>query len=114
MDKITFSRQQLYDLVWSESLLNLSKKYQISDVGLRKTCIRLAIPLPAAGNWAKVRAGKKVIVRPLPFNNQVEQQVSLWLRPVEQINQEQFAQLRIQTELENDPLLDLIVKEELK
>lgn len=38
MDSIILTRQQLFDLVWKESLLSLSKQYLISDVGLRKIC----------------------------------------------------------------------------
>lgn len=60
MEKITFTRTELHNLVWSEPLLSLSKKYNISDVGLRKICIRLNIPLPMNGHWQKVQYGKKV------------------------------------------------------
>ncbi len=60
MDSIHFTRKELYDLVWKEPLLTLSKKYDISDVGLRKVCIRMKIPLPKAGHWQKLRHGKKV------------------------------------------------------
>lgn len=63
-EKLT--RKELYDLVWSEPLLTLSKKYNISDVGLRKICIRLNIPLPRNGHWQKVQYGKKVTKTPLP------------------------------------------------
>ena len=56
----TLSRKELYKLVWSESLLSLSRKYAISDVGLRKICIKMRIPHPKNGDWAKMEAGKKV------------------------------------------------------
>ena len=46
MKKTTFTRQELYELVWSESMLSLSKKYNISDTALRKICKRMNIPLP--------------------------------------------------------------------
>lgn len=59
-NRLVFSRQEFYDLVWKESLLSLSKKYRISDVGLRKICIRMNIPLPKNGHWAKIYAGKSV------------------------------------------------------
>jgi hypothetical protein len=51
MDKITLSRRELYNLVWSQSMLSLSKKYNISDVGLRKICRKMKIPTPAVGHW---------------------------------------------------------------
>ncbi len=46
MSKAKLSREELYNLVWSEPFSTLSKKYAISDVGLRKACIRMNIPLP--------------------------------------------------------------------
>ena len=45
MNSTNFSRQ-LHGLFWSESLLAISKKYNISDVGLRKACIRLKKRFP--------------------------------------------------------------------
>lgn len=61
-----FSRKALYDLVWSTPVRTLANQFNISDVGLRKTCQRSQIPLPPAGFWAKVAAGKKVATPPLP------------------------------------------------
>jgi len=55
------SRQQLYDLVWSEPLRMLAKRFEISDVALAKACRRADIPLPGLGYWAKRAAGKPVI-----------------------------------------------------
>ncbi len=39
MNSIKLTRKELYDLVWSAPFTTLSKKYLISDVGLRKMCI---------------------------------------------------------------------------
>lgn len=113
MTTITLTRQQLYDMVWSESLLSLSKKYLISDVGLRKMCSRLAIPLPNVGHWNKVQAGKKVIIKPLTVKKDVEQSVNLSLRTEEQaaLRDEPSPQNILQEAIENDKLLDLTVKE---
>lgn len=61
-----FTRQQLYDLVWSESKSQLSKRLGISDVGLSKVCKKANIPTPGLGYWAKLDAGKNVIRPPLP------------------------------------------------
>ena len=68
MEKETFNRKELYDLVWSYPMLTLSKKYNISDNGLRKMCYRMNIPLPPQGHWQKVQYGKKVEVIRLPSN----------------------------------------------
>jgi len=109
MNKITFTREQLYDLIWSESLLTLSKKYNISDVGLRKICIRMDIPLPMVGYWNKVKAGKSVEVRKLSSVYMGEKEISLTLR-VEGENQIEDGlspQMALQKELEIDPNTNL-------
>lgn len=60
MEKETITRQELYNLVWSFPMTTLSKKYAISDVGLRKICIRMNILMPQAGHWQKLKFGKKI------------------------------------------------------
>ena len=74
MEKSTFTRQELYDLVWSESILQLSKKLNISEGGLRRICIWMNIPTPKQGYWAKIHYGYKVEKEKLPleFNEKSE------------------------------------------
>lgn len=60
-----FERDKLYAEVWAEPMTILANRYGISDVGLRKICKRLAVPMPTAGHWAKKRAGKPVHTIPL-------------------------------------------------
>lgn len=61
-----FERTKLYGEVWAEPVIKVAKRYGISDVGLRKICKRLGVPLPPAGHWTKVRAGKSVRHPDLP------------------------------------------------
>lgn len=56
----TFTREALYEEVWSTPLTTLGPRYNLSDNGLRKICRAMNIPLPPAGHWAKVAAGKPV------------------------------------------------------
>jgi hypothetical protein len=60
------TREELYELVWSESMVQLSKQLGISDVGLSKVCDRMKIPAPFRGYWARVQAGQKVNKERLP------------------------------------------------
>ena len=62
----TYSRAELYELVWSESRLALSRKMAVSDVWIRKTCVRARIPVPPPRYWAPRAAGKVVGCPPLP------------------------------------------------
>lgn len=110
-----FNRRQLYDLIWSEPLLTLSKKYNISDVGLRKMCVRLDIPLPEIGYWNKIKAGKKLNVRPFIEQKAGEQGIALLLRdqsgPEDEIGIS--PELALQRRIEADKSIDLTVASEL-
>lgn len=62
----TFERKALYEEVWSTPLSTLGPRYGLSDNGMRKICQAMNIPLPPAGHWAKVAAGKPVRKIALP------------------------------------------------
>lgn len=64
LDKVT--RQELYDLAWSQSMATLAPEYGLSDVALKKRCKNLGIPTPPRGYWAKLEAGIKQRKPPLP------------------------------------------------
>ena len=115
MNATIFSRKLLYDLVWSDSLLTISKKYNISDVGLRKACIRMNIPLPDAGHWNKVKAGQKVKIKPLPQSQNGDQEIRLSLRNEGQDGSTAglSSQMSLQKEIEMDTSIDLNVKDTL-
>ncbi len=67
LQNIEQMRLKLYEEVWSEPMTTVAVRYGVSDNGLRKRCKALNIPLPPAGYWAKVKAGKPVSDRvPLP------------------------------------------------
>ena len=51
---IRYEREKLYDEVWAEPVQTVARRYGVSDVALRKTCEKLAVPLPARGDWARV------------------------------------------------------------
>jgi len=45
--KIT--RKELYNIVWSTPMIKLAARYGISDVALRKKCVKHDIPTPGLG-----------------------------------------------------------------
>lgn len=55
-----FEREKLFEEVWATPVTKLAKDYKLSDVGLRKICISLDVPLPPRGYWAKLAAGKTI------------------------------------------------------
>jgi hypothetical protein len=77
MEQITLTRKELYDLVWTEPLSRLAKKYKISDNGLRKICKRMNIPIPTMGHWQKIQYGKRVIVTKLPTKYEGKDEITL-------------------------------------
>lgn len=60
------TREQLYELVWTEPMQVLGPRYGMSDVGLKKACKRLRVPTPGRGYWAKKAVGKAPRRTPLP------------------------------------------------
>lgn len=62
--KTEFTREELYDLVWAEPMQTLAARWGISDVALKKRCVRMRIPTPHRGYWAKKAVGK-VLRRPV-------------------------------------------------
>lgn len=115
MNTTTFSRRQLCHLVWSESLVSLSKKYNISGAGLRKACKRLGIPLPEIGHWNKVHAGKKGKVKPFSERHEGDQQIQLSIRSKGEnsIEAEISPQLALQRIIEANISIDFVVKDSI-
>jgi hypothetical protein len=54
--RITLSRRELYDLVWSKPMRDVAVELGLSDVGLAKVCDRHRVPRPEQGYWNKIRA----------------------------------------------------------
>lgn len=63
------SRVELFELVWSKPMTHLAKELGLSDVGLRKICVKFGIPLPPRGYWARLQFGKRDPRPELPFEN---------------------------------------------
>jgi hypothetical protein len=76
------TREELYQLVWTKPMIQLAKGYGLSDVGLRKICIKQGIPTPPLGYWAKRQHGKKVIQPRLPpLKKGQSENIDLHVRP---------------------------------
>lgn len=66
MKEKTFTRVELYGLVWEQSLNDLSEQLEVTQQQLKDVCQEYNIPLPSRGHWTKVRFNKEVIKPPLP------------------------------------------------
>lgn len=77
----SWGREALYEAVWSTSMVQLSRQHGLSDQGLRKICVKQQVPVPQAGCWAKVAAGKAVPRPPLkPFSEPQAEQAARTVR----------------------------------
>lgn len=56
----TLTREELYELVWTEPMQTIAARFGISDVALKKRCVKMRVPTPHRGYWAKKAAGLSV------------------------------------------------------
>ena len=64
--ELPISREDLYQLVWSEPMLRVAERFGVSSSYLARVCTNLNIPRPQRGYWAKLAVGKTLPVPPLP------------------------------------------------
>lgn len=60
------TRETLYTEVWRRPIGYLARDWGMTTATLRAACKTLAVPLPAVGHWAALRAGKAPQAAPLP------------------------------------------------
>jgi hypothetical protein len=113
-DRLSLKRQELYDQVWSTPLTKLAASYNLSDNGLRKICIKMDIPLPQAGYWAKIKYGKKVKAIPLPDlkpNGKIEYVLNPRFDKIKVIRPTNLPEIKIIDDLKNlHPILKTAVR----
>ena len=74
----TISREQLYEMVWKESMLKVAAYFGISSSYLARICNELRIPRPPRGHWIKLEFGKASSREPLPESRRGD--MSVWNR----------------------------------
>jgi hypothetical protein len=63
--RTSYSRLELYELVWTKPIVQLAEQFGLSDRGLAKICERHQIPVPGRGYWARLEAGQPLKKTPL-------------------------------------------------
>ena len=66
LDPDRFTREDLYEAIFSEAVQKVAQALGISDVSLAKICKKLNVPRPSRGFWAKSPALRKILKKPLP------------------------------------------------
>ncbi len=64
--RIKFTRATLYEEVWTDPVVQVAKRYKMSNVGLQKICRKLGVPVPPLGYWRQIETGKMPARIPLP------------------------------------------------
>jgi len=78
------TRQELYELVWSKPMTHIAKDYRMSDVAIRKHCVKHGVPTPPVGYWTKVAHGKPVRKTALRLKKRAgDERVYLTVRNIE-------------------------------
>jgi len=60
------SREELYELVWSEPMTKVAERFNVSGSYMARICTLLSVPRPERGYWAKLAIGKAPAQTPLP------------------------------------------------
>jgi len=110
MERVRLNRKDLYELVWNNSFLSLSKKYKISDVGLKKICNRLNIPRPSMEYKRLLRKGKKRGIPKLPEKFSGKAEIYLSLRDA---SEKKISFAKYKKQIEDELGENLIVPERL-
>jgi hypothetical protein len=55
---VSITREELYEMVWTESMVKVGEKLGISSSYMTRLCKMMNVPRPAVGYWAKLEAGK--------------------------------------------------------
>ena len=99
MEKNTITRQELYEMVWQESLTAISKRLKIPYTHLRRICNAMNIPVPQNGYWSKLKFGKPVAIVKLPLDFSRENEIKLYPNP-QDINNSRVITLHKKTDVD--------------
>jgi len=61
MERIFFSRLQLYTLVWRFPIVIIAKSYEISPKGIKDACYKMNIPLPGSKELVRVKYDRSIV-----------------------------------------------------
>ena len=116
MEKVTFTRNGLYDLVWKSTFGKITKQYGISGSGIRKACEQMQIPIPDYSHWLSVRYDRPLRIAKLPENYTGNDTVEILKKKFEIITKiipEPTPLILLTKEIQNDPKAPLIVPDKL-
>jgi hypothetical protein len=54
------SREELYQLVWAEPMLQVAAQFGVSSSYMARVCTAMNVPRPERGYWAKLTFGQPI------------------------------------------------------
>jgi hypothetical protein len=105
------TRRELHGLVWNRPMRELAAEFGISDVGLKKLCVRNDIVPPEQGHWQRIASGHKIPIPQLNSGN-LDQVIDIYgADPVRELElpPEEHARLQALLEREEDPRFKIAV-----
>lgn len=108
--RVKIYREKLYEMVWEKPMTLLAKDYGLSDVGLRKICKRMNIPLPPQGYHLRTVKGEKP---PLPHVGNHEVVHEVYVSKLTSVEGVKSAKGMQEIDFEKNPSNKIIVSETL-
>jgi len=62
MERESYTRSEIYELLWTEPATKVALRIGLSDVALGKWCKQYGVPKPPLGYWAKLEHGKVSVI----------------------------------------------------
>ncbi|KAF2338419.1 hypothetical protein [Flavobacterium tistrianum] len=116
MDKITFTRSELYTLVWKFPIPQIAKHYEISSMGIKNACEKMKIPLPKSRHWVGPEYKRKKIPE-LSLDFDGNNEIAILKKTYEmqlRVPSKSTPLLDLTLTIKNDLNAPLIVKEKLE
>ncbi len=114
IEQITFSRQELYSLVWEHPLSYFTNRYMVSYPSFKNICKENDIPLPPGGYWSKKKFGKEGLQ---PEYSKLKNEKEIVLYVIPEGDNRDFGYLTKMDkkilEIEADPKVNLTIPEKL-
>ena len=108
------TRAELYEKLWSRTLTEVAKEYDVWNGELVAISDAYEIPRPPMGYWMKVKHGKKVKIPPLkPLPDREEIVRELYVHPEKLVDPEQHSEATKQVAAEHAAENRIIVMDEL-
>lgn len=60
MKGVTFTREELYELVWSEPITKIALRFNLTIWSITAACKEIEVPTPPNGHWQKLKHGKGI------------------------------------------------------